>query len=359
MGHPAREARPQHRQTERRRSIFRGRASLGHVKALTDVQRRLGSSRHVERRRLKGSAHARPDDGAREPQGLGVLSEHPHGGLVGRLGRRESRIHGRRRHSRTQPGIEARCARDPHRVIRRRRRRRHTGQLHGATRRGGRRPVMACRIQLMLHGPRDAALDAGGLGPRQHRQAHQAEHPRRSRHVVHDLAQGGLLAPVEIGEARRPWVARRDRDGQRLYHGLRMPRPPIARRLADGLTSFEEWTLPTVTYVLTHLAVGGAETQVVDLCGPDEAARMGPSVVSLIEPQGLTDRLDDEQIPWHSLGLRRGRWESSRVHPPPRDRATPGPRRPAQPHPAREPRRAGGARVRPGPSPDHQRTQRQ
>lgn len=64
--------------------------------------------------------------------------------------------------------------------------------------------------------------------------------------------------------------------------------------------------LPSVTYVLTHLAYGGAETQVVELCR--HVARLGwaPSVVSLMPPSGLTERLAEIGVPVSDLGISRG-----------------------------------------------------
>ena len=61
-----------------------------------------------------------------------------------------------------------------------------------------------------------------------------------------------------------------------------------------------------VTYVLTHLAYGGAETQVVELCRHVRALGWEPSIVSLMSPTGLTERLDELAIPYSDLGIPRG-----------------------------------------------------
>ena len=51
-------------------------------------------------------------------------------------------------------------------------------------------------------------------------------------------------------------------------------------------------------YALTHLAYGGAETQVVELARrfQDRGARV--EILSLMDADGLTDRLDERGIPW-------------------------------------------------------------
>jgi len=63
-----------------------------------------------------------------------------------------------------------------------------------------------------------------------------------------------------------------------------------------------------VTYVLTNLAYGGAEAQVVELCGQVRSLGWEPSIVSLMTPSGLTERLEELGVPWQSLGLSRGEY---------------------------------------------------
>ena len=63
-----------------------------------------------------------------------------------------------------------------------------------------------------------------------------------------------------------------------------------------------------VTYVVTHLAFGGAETQVVELCRHLKARGVRPSVLSLMAPSGLTDRLEAIGVPWDHLNVPRGRF---------------------------------------------------
>ncbi|MCB9689600.1 MAG: glycosyltransferase [Alphaproteobacteria bacterium] len=59
-------------------------------------------------------------------------------------------------------------------------------------------------------------------------------------------------------------------------------------------------------FVVTHLAYGGAETQVVELCAHFVRRGWEVSLVSLMTPSGLTERLDALGVPWSTLGLRRG-----------------------------------------------------
>ncbi|MCA9492962.1 MAG: glycosyltransferase [Myxococcales bacterium] len=61
-------------------------------------------------------------------------------------------------------------------------------------------------------------------------------------------------------------------------------------------------------FVVTHLAYGGAETQVVELCSHFVRKGWEVSLVSLMTPSGLTDRLDALGVPWSTLGLRRGQY---------------------------------------------------
>ncbi|MEO0603622.1 MAG: glycosyltransferase, partial [Myxococcota bacterium] len=58
-----------------------------------------------------------------------------------------------------------------------------------------------------------------------------------------------------------------------------------------------------VTYVLTHLSYGGAETQVVELCRHVRQLGWEPSIISLMTPSGLTGRLEELGIPWSTLGV--------------------------------------------------------
>jgi len=62
-----------------------------------------------------------------------------------------------------------------------------------------------------------------------------------------------------------------------------------------------------VTYVLTHLAYGGAETQVVELCRHVQRLGWQPSIVSLMAPSGLTERLEELGVPFSDLAIPRGR----------------------------------------------------
>ncbi len=62
----------------------------------------------------------------------------------------------------------------------------------------------------------------------------------------------------------------------------------------------------SITFVLTHLAHGGAETQVVQLCRHLQQQGWAVSLVSLLPPSGLTDQLDGWGIPWRHAGGRRG-----------------------------------------------------
>ncbi|HHO51517.1 MAG TPA: glycosyltransferase [Deltaproteobacteria bacterium] len=62
----------------------------------------------------------------------------------------------------------------------------------------------------------------------------------------------------------------------------------------------------SITYVLTHLAYGGAETQVVELCRHVAGLGWQVSVISLMPPSGLTERLDQLGVPWSHLGVDRG-----------------------------------------------------
>ncbi|MEN0068297.1 MAG: glycosyltransferase [Myxococcota bacterium] len=65
---------------------------------------------------------------------------------------------------------------------------------------------------------------------------------------------------------------------------------------------------PSVTYVLTHLAYGGAETQVVELCRHVKELGWRPSILSLMRPSGLLERLADIGVPVVHLDIRRGSW---------------------------------------------------
>lgn len=64
----------------------------------------------------------------------------------------------------------------------------------------------------------------------------------------------------------------------------------------------------SVTFVLTHLAYGGAETQVVELCSCLRDRGWDVSLVSLMPPSGLTERLDELQVRWTHLGATRGHY---------------------------------------------------
>jgi glycosyltransferase involved in cell wall biosynthesis len=61
-------------------------------------------------------------------------------------------------------------------------------------------------------------------------------------------------------------------------------------------------------YVLTHLAYGGAETQVVELARRFAGRGRTVEVLSLMPVDGLTDRLDEAGVSWSSLGVPRGVW---------------------------------------------------
>lgn len=64
----------------------------------------------------------------------------------------------------------------------------------------------------------------------------------------------------------------------------------------------------SITYVLTHLAYGGAETQVVELCRHVASLGWQVSVISMMPPSGLTDRLDQIGVRWSHLGIERGEY---------------------------------------------------
>jgi glycosyltransferase involved in cell wall biosynthesis len=66
-------------------------------------------------------------------------------------------------------------------------------------------------------------------------------------------------------------------------------------------------------YALTHLAYGGAETQVVELARRFKDRGATVEILSLMDPDGLTDRLAEKGIPWTSLGIARGAWWSPRL----------------------------------------------
>lgn len=61
-------------------------------------------------------------------------------------------------------------------------------------------------------------------------------------------------------------------------------------------------------FVVTHLAYGGAETQVVELAAEMVRRGWGVRVTSLMSADGLTDRLDALGVPWDALNVPRGRW---------------------------------------------------
>lgn len=61
-----------------------------------------------------------------------------------------------------------------------------------------------------------------------------------------------------------------------------------------------------ITYVVTKLGLGGAETQLVELAERMRERGWDPQVVSIIEPDALHDTLDELGIPWVSLGILRG-----------------------------------------------------
>ncbi len=67
-------------------------------------------------------------------------------------------------------------------------------------------------------------------------------------------------------------------------------------------------TQQSVTFVVAGLSFGGAEVQVVELCARIQARGWRPSVVSLIPPTALTERLDEIGVPWVHLGARKGRY---------------------------------------------------
>lgn len=66
-------------------------------------------------------------------------------------------------------------------------------------------------------------------------------------------------------------------------------------------------------YALTHLAYGGAETQVVELARRFKDRGAVVEILSLMDADGLTDRLAERGIPWTSLGIARGAWWSPRL----------------------------------------------
>jgi len=66
-------------------------------------------------------------------------------------------------------------------------------------------------------------------------------------------------------------------------------------------------------YALTHLAYGGAETQVVELARRFKDRGAEVEILSLMDADGLTDRLAERGIPWTSLGIERGAWWSPRL----------------------------------------------
>lgn len=68
-----------------------------------------------------------------------------------------------------------------------------------------------------------------------------------------------------------------------------------------------------VLYVLTHLAYGGAETQVVELARHFAGRGWTVEVLSLMAVDGLTERLADSGITWRSLEIPRGAWWSPRL----------------------------------------------
>src|SRR5690606_29616627 len=109
----------------------------------------------------------------------------------------------------------------------------------------------------------------------------------------------GTDAAGGCGEARGLPVATGRRAGT-------SGRPPSAS--GGRLILQERDARRRVHYVVTHLAYGGAETQVVELSA--EMVRRGwdVRVTSLMPADGLTDRLDELGIPWDALGVPRGRW---------------------------------------------------
>jgi glycosyltransferase involved in cell wall biosynthesis len=68
-----------------------------------------------------------------------------------------------------------------------------------------------------------------------------------------------------------------------------------------------------VMFVVTHLGLGGAEVQVVDLCSHLVARGHHVTLVSLMDPSALTDRLDALGVRWTSLGAARGRYTPALV----------------------------------------------
>ena len=62
----------------------------------------------------------------------------------------------------------------------------------------------------------------------------------------------------------------------------------------------------SVTFVMTNMGYGGAETQVAGLCRHMLSRGWTVSLVSLLEPEGLTDHLDAMGVTWTHLGATRG-----------------------------------------------------